>query len=262
MTALTRAILCASALLWSAAAFAAEPEAQALAPSGTLRAAINLGNPVLAQRGPAAGEPRGVSAELARALAQRLGVPVRFVIFDEAGEVAAAAAKDAWDVAFLAIDPVRAATIAYTAPYVLIEGVYAVPATSPLDSVEGVDRPGVRICVAERSAYDLYLTRALKQAQLVRLPNGARSEAAFLAGQCETIAGVKQPVQALVRAHPGLRLVPGRFMAIQQAMVVPKAHEAGLAFLRAFVEQAKASGMVRKALDASGQPDAEVAPPE
>jgi len=262
MTPLARAVLCASALLWSAAAFAAGAETEALAPSGTLRAAINLGNPVLAQRSSSGGEPRGVSAELARALAQRLGVPVRFVIFDEAGQVAAAATKDTWDVAFLAIDPVRAATIAYTAPYVLIEGVYAVPAASPLDSVAAVDRPGVRICVAEHSAYDLYLTRALKQAELVRLTNGAKSEAEFLAGNCEAIAGVKQPVQGLVQAHPGLRLLPGRFMAIQQAMAVPKAHEAGLGLVRAFVEEAKASGLVRKALDASGQRDAEVAPPE
>ncbi len=261
MTGPARALLAALALLPSAA-LAAAPEGAVLAPTGTLRAAINFGNPVLAQRDEHGGEPRGVSAELARALAERLGVPVRFVGFDEAGEVAGAATENVWDIAFLAIDPVRAATIAYTAPYVLIEGVYAVPAQSPVASVEQVDRPGVRVCVATHSAYDLYLTRVLKAAELVRLANGAKSEATFLAGGCAAIAGVKQPVQALVRAHPDLRLVPGRFMAIQQAMATPKAHASGLAFLRTFVEEAKSSGMVRRALDASGQPDAEVAPPE
>ena len=241
---------------------AAAPEAQSLAPTGTLRAAINVGNSVLAQPDPAGGEPRGVSPELGRALGERLGVPVKLVVYKEAGEVAAGAARDEWDVAFLAIDPVRAATIIYTAPYVLIEGVYAVPAGSKLDSVAAVDQPGVRVCVALGSAYDLYLTRALKQAQLLRFANGGLAETAFLGGGCEAIAGVKQPLAALVAAHPGLRLVPGRFMSIAQAMAIPKAHAAGAASLQAFVEQEKASGFVRRALDASGQRDAEVAPPQ
>ncbi len=239
---------------------AAAPQAPSLAPSGTLRAAINVGNSVLAQPDPAGGDPHGVSPELARALGERLGVPVKFIVYKEAGEVAAGAAKDEWDVAFLAIDPVRAATILYTAPYVLIEGVYAVPAGSKLDSVAAVDQPGIRVCVALHSAYDLYLTRELKQAQLLRFANGGLAVTAFLGAGCETIAGVKEPLAALVAAHPGLRLVPGRFMSIQQAMAIPKTHAAGADYLRAFIEQKKASGFVRRALDASGQRGAEVAP--
>lgn len=250
-------LLLASTVL---AATPAQEAARALAPNGTLRAAINFGNPVLAQRDPGSGEPRGVSAELARELGRRLNVPVAFVPFEEAGLVAAAAAQDVWDVAFLAIDPVRGATIDYTAPYVLIEGTYVVPANSPLDRMEAIDAPGVRVTVAKASAYDLFLTRALKHAELVRLPTGPEAEAAFLAGGYDAIAGVKQLMAALVQAHPELRHVPGRFMSIPQAMAVPKGREAGASYLKAFVEDAKASGFVRNALDASGQREAEVAP--
>lgn len=249
-------------LLLASTAVAAEPDtARVLAPSGTLRAAINFGNPVLAQRD-ATGEPRGVSVELARELGQRLGVPVRFVPYEEAGLVAAAAVQDAWDVAFLAIDPLRGATIEFTAPYVLIEGTYVAPPDSKLDSIEAVDQPGVRICVAANSAYDLFLSRALKHAELVRFASGGAAEAAFLGGAFHALAGVKQPLAALVRTHPELRLLPGRFMSIRQAMAVPKGRAAGSPFLRSFVEQAKASGFVRAALDATGQREAEVAPAE
>ena len=258
-------LVLAGGLLLASTSLAAAPApeiARALAPNGTLRAAINFGNSVLAQRDPAGGEPRGVSAELARELGRRLGVPVTFVPFEEAGLVAAAAVRDVWDVAFLAIDPVRGATIDYTAPYVLIEGTYVVPANSPLASLEAIDASGMRITVAKASAYDLFLTRALKHAELVRFPGGQEAEAAFLAGGYDAIGGVKQPMVALVQAHPELRHVPGRFMSIRQAMAAPKGREAAASYLKAFVEDAKASGFVRKALDASGQNDAEVAPLE
>ena len=231
-----------------------------LAPGGTLRAAINFGNPVLAQRDQATGEPRGVSAALARELGQRLGVPVQLVPYEEAGQVAAAAVRDAWDVAFLAVDPTRGATIEFTAPYVLIEGTYAVPPGSKLDGIDAVDQPGVRICVAANSAYDLFLTRALHRAELVRFAGGGEAEAAFLHGGCDALAGVRQPLAALVRTHPELRLLPGRFMAIQQAMAVPGSRAAGTPYLRGFVEEMKASGFVRAALDATDQHEAEVAP--
>src|SRR4051794_621686 len=146
--------------------------ARELAPSGTLRAAINFGNTVLAQKDPATGEPRGVSTELARELARRLGVPIEFVAFDAAGKVFDAIKAKTWDVAFLAIDPVRAAEIDFTGPYVVIEGAYAVPQDSPLRTVADVDRAGVRVAVARASAYELYLTRALKHATLVRESSG------------------------------------------------------------------------------------------
>ncbi len=256
-------LMLAGATLVASAAVAAEPDtARMLAPSGTLRAAINFGNPVLAQRDHASGEPRGVSAALARELGQRLGVPVRFVPYEEAGQVAAAAVQDAWDVAFLAVDPVRGATIEFTTPYVLIEGSYVVPPASKLDSIGAVDQPGVRICVAANSAYDLFLTRVLHHAELVRFAGGGEAEAAFLHGGFDALAGVKQPLAALVRTHPELRLLPGRFMAIQQAMAVPKSRAAGAPYLRGFVEEVKTSGFVRAALDATDQHEAEVAPAE
>ena len=256
-------LMLVGATLLASTVMAAEPDAaQVLAPTGTLRAAINFGNPVLAQRDTATGQPRGVSADLARELGRRLAVPVQFVTYEEAGLVAAAAEQDAWDVAFLAVDPTRGATIGFTPPYVLIEGTYAVPQRSKLDSVEAVDQPGVRIGVAANSAYDLFLSRALRHAELVRFANGADAQAAFLAGGFDALAGVRQPLAALVQARPEVRLVPGRFMAIRQAMAVPRTRAAGVPFLRRFVEEVKASGFVRAALDETGQHDAEVAPAE
>src|SRR5438309_10559562 len=161
-----------AAFVLAAAAQETTPAAKDLAPTGKLRVAINFGNPVLAQRGPS-GEPRGVSAALARELAKRLNVSIDFVTFEEAGKVAEAASEDKWDIAFLAIDPKRATTIDFTPPYVLIEGTYLTPTNSPLNQVEDVDKDGVRVAVAENSAYDLYLTRNLKHAKLIRAVNSA-----------------------------------------------------------------------------------------
>jgi len=230
-----------------------------LAPGGRLRAAINFGNSVLAQPDPAGGAPRGVSAELARELARRLGVAIDYVTFDAAGKVFDALKAGAWDIAFLAVDPVRAAGIAFTAPYVVIEGTYVVPADSPLRAIEDVDRAGVRVAVARGSAYDLYLTRTLKHATLIRAPSGAEAFDLFVKDRLEAAGGVRQPIMAFAQAHPGMRVMPGRFMAIEQAMGVPKGRDVG--YLRKFVEEMKASGFVARALKASGQADATVAPP-
>jgi polar amino acid transport system substrate-binding protein len=234
------------------------PAAKDLAPSGKLRAAINFGNPVLAQRGPN-GEPRGVSAALARELANRLNVPIEFVLFEEAGKVAEAAAEDKWDVAFLAIDPKRAATIDFTPPYVLIEGAYLVPANSLLEKVEDVDKDGIRVAVAENSAYDLYLTRNLKNANLVRAVNSAAAVSDFEQGKVKVLAGVRQPLETYARAHPGTRVMEGRFMSIRQAMCSPRGREAAARYLQGFIEGMKESGFVAKALAESGQ-SATVAP--
>ena len=155
-----------------------------IAPTGPLRAAINFGNTVLAQKDPATGEARGVSVDLARELAWRLNVPLDIVPYDAAGKVTADATKNKWDVAFFAIDPKRAEDTAFTAPYVIIEGGYAVPASSPIKSVEDVDRAGVRIAVSNRSAYDLYLSRVLKQAELVRAPSPQASFEMFAKEAC------------------------------------------------------------------------------
>jgi polar amino acid transport system substrate-binding protein len=231
-----------------------------LAPSGKLRAAINFGNIVLAQKDPAGGEPRGVSAELARELAKRLGVPIEYVTFDAAGKVFDALKAGAWDVAFLAIDPDRSG-IEFTGPYVVIEGAYLVPANSPLQTNEDVDRDGVRVAVARGSAYDLYLTRALKRAQLVRESSGPQALDMFRKDRLEAAAGVKQPIVLFARDHPDTRVIPGRFMVIEQAMGTPKGRDASVRYLREFIEEMKASGFVAKALKASDQPDAAVAPP-
>ena len=232
-----------------------------LAPKGRLRAAINFGNSVLAQPDPAGGPPRGVSAELARELARRLGISIDYVSFDAAGKVFEAAKAGLWDVAFLAVDPVRAAGIDFTAPYVVIEGVYVVPHDSALRTVADVDRDGVRVAVAEGSAYDLYLTRALKHARLLRQPSGPEALEMFVKDRLEAAAGVRQPMVAFAQANPETRLIPGRFMAIEQAMGTVKGREAGVAYLRTFIEEMKASGFVARALEASGQGDASVAPP-
>ena len=233
-----------------------------LAPTGKLRAAINFGNPVLAQKDPATGDARGVTGDLARELAKRLGVQVEFVGFDTAGKVSGSAKDGIWDICFLAIDPVRAADIAFTGPYVVIEGVYIVPKDSGLQAVADVDRAGVRIAVGKGSAYDLFLTREIKHATLVRDASSGKSLDMFLRDKLEAGAGVKQPVVAFAKEHPDTRLIPGRFMAIEQAMGTIKGRDgAAVRYLHEFVEEMKASGFVAKALQASGQGDAEVAPP-
>lgn len=231
-----------------------------LAPRGTLRAAINFGNPVLAQKDPATGEPRGVSVDLARELGRRLGVPVELVTFDAAGKVFDALRSGAWDVAFLAIDPARAAAIDFTPPYVLIEGTYLVPSSSPIHEIADVDGDGVRIAVGRGSAYDLYLTRAVKRARLVRAETSPAALELFLAERLEAAAGVRQPLQSFARAHPGVRVLEGRFMAIEQAMGTPRGREAGARYLRRFVVEALSSGLVAGALARSGQADVTVAP--
>ena len=248
-------------LLAASAAAAPADAVKDLAPSGRLRAAINFGNPVLAQKDPATGEPRGVSVALARELGRQLGVPVDLVPFNEAGAVFEASKTGAWDVAFLAIDPVRAAEIGFTAAYVVIEGTYAVPAGSNLQKIEDVDRDGVRIGVAKGSAYDLFLTRTLKHAQIVRAANSAAAVELLEQHQVEALAGVKQPLIEYAKTHPAVRIIPGRFMEIAQAMGTLKARTIGIGYLKSFVETMKSSGFVAQELAASGQHDATVAPP-
>ncbi len=227
-----------------------------LAPTGKLRATINLGNIVLAQGTPDA--PRGITVDLARELARRLGAPVEFTCFDAAGKAFEAFKGGRLDVIFLAIEPVRANEIAFTEPYVLIEGVYMVRKESPILKNEDIDRPGIRIGVNMNSAYDLFLTRTLKAAILVRGDDGI---ALFAKDGLDVAAGVKQPMAIYANGHPEVRLLDGRFMEIRQAVGVAKGRDAGAAYLRAFVEEMKASGFVADALKRSNQPDAVVAPP-
>ncbi|WP_298933618.1 ABC transporter substrate-binding protein [uncultured Ramlibacter sp.] len=231
-----------------------------LASTGKLRAAINFGNPILANRN-AAGEAVGVSVDLAREAARRLGVPIELVLFNSAGNVVEAVKARQVDLAFVAIDPVRAADTEYTAPYVIIEGAYLVRNASPLQRNEEVDRAGTRVVVGRGSAYDLYLARELKAATLVRAPTSPVVTDVFLAQNLEVAAGVRQQLEADAVRVGGVRLLPGRFMVIEQAMGVPKGRMAAQAWLSAFIEEMKASGFVANALQRHGIQGAAVAPP-
>ena len=231
-----------------------------IAPTGTLRAAINYGNPVLAQKS-AIGEPGGVSVELTRELGRRLGVPVTLVAYEAAGKVTGDATSGKWDIAFVARDPERAKDIEFTPPYVIIEGAYLVPANSPLQKNEDVDREGVRISVSRGSAYDLFLSRGvIKRATLVRAPSPPASVELFVHDKLEALAGVKQPLVAFAAAHPKYRVLPGRFMVIEQALAVPRGRPLAARYLNNFIDELKASGFVAAALEKSGQRDAAVAP--
>jgi polar amino acid transport system substrate-binding protein len=230
-----------------------------LTPTGRLRAAINTGNAVLARRdGDGA---QGVSVDLANELAKRLGVPLDLVVVDAAVKSVEAVASGAADVGFFAIDPKRGEQIAFTGPYVLIEGAYLVREESPLHANEEVDRPGHRVVVAQGSAYDLHLTRELKHATILRAASTPRGVEFFLREGAEVAAGVKQQLEADMKRFEGLRLLPGRFMVIRQAMgcLGTRGAEAA-AQLAAFVEEMKASGFVAEALQRHGIEGASVAP--
>ncbi len=231
-----------------------------LAPTGVLRVAINFGNIVLAQPDPITGQPQGVSVDLAHEVAKQLGLPLEFVTFDSAGKVFAAVDAGVWDMAFMAVDPVRAERLGFTSPYVIIEGTYMVQNNSPLQTVDQVDRAGVRVAVGQGTAYDLFLSRALQQAEIVRAATSAAAIDLFVEQSLETVAGVRQPLLAYAQQHPGFRVMDGRFTAIEQAMAVPKANAAALAWLSTFIEAMKASGFVTSALQRSGQTGASVAP--
>lgn len=232
----------------------------ALLPTGVLRASINLGNPILARRG-ADGAPAGISVDLAHALAERLQAPLELVVFDAAGRSVAAVTAGEADVGFFAIDPLRADGLHFTAPYVLIEGSYLVREASPVQRNEDVDRAGVRVTVGRGSAYDLYLSRTLRHAAIERAPTSPAVVDTFLAQQADVAAGVRQQLQADADRLPGLRVLPGRFMVIEQAMGLPRARdEAGAVFLRGFVEAMKDSGFVADAMRRHGIQGAVVAP--
>jgi polar amino acid transport system substrate-binding protein len=244
----------------SASAQSAPPEAvKELAPSGTLRAAINVGNVVLAQKDET-GQVHGASVDLARELARRLGVPIDLHVYDAAGKVTDAVKNSEWDIAFVAIEPARAQGIAFTAPYVVIEGTYLVRVDSPLKSIADVDHDGVRIAVGKGSAYDLYLTRTLQHATLVRYPSPPLGFAGFIADKLDAAAGVRQFLDAFAKTRPDLRVMPEHFQEIREAMGTPLGRDAGLQYLSGFIEEMKTSGFVKSALERSGQSGDLVAP--
>ncbi len=236
--------------------------ATTFAPTGTLRASINMGNPILANKDPATGQPYGISIDLARNLAKRLGVEVELVVFDTAGKSVDAVKNERADVGFFAVDPLRGAEISFTLPYVLIEGCYMVREASPLQRNEDVDQAGVSVTVGAGSAYDLYLTREIKHAQIVRALSSPAVVDTFIAQGLDVAAGVKQQLEADAKRIPGLRLLPGRFMEIRQAMGTPKSRGAAAAtYLHAYVEEMKASGFVADSMKRHGIQGATVAGP-
>ncbi|MFE0020392.1 transporter substrate-binding domain-containing protein [Amycolatopsis sp. NPDC059021] len=235
----------------------------AFAPAGTLRASINLGNPILAGRDAVSGEPVGVSVDLAREFAARLGVDVELVVFEKAAASVEAVRGEQADIGFFAIDPARSEGLLFTAPYVLIEGAYLVPDSSPLTGNAQVDAAGQRISVGSGSAYDLFLTREIRQAEIVRLQGAAGAIAALRSGSVTVAAGIRQVLEREAARAPGVRVLPGRFMVIQQAMGTPAGRGAeAQATLAAFVEEMKASGFVAEALKRHSVEGAIVAPSE
>ena len=233
---------------------------RALAPDGRLRAAINFGNPILANKDAKTGEPVGVSIDLARELGRRLNVPVELVTFEAAGKVVEAVTANEVSIAFVAIDPQRAVSTFYSAAYVVIEGAYLVRNDSPLKANEEVDRAGTRVATAKGSAYDLYLSRELKNAKVTHAPTSQAVTDTFLSLNLDVAAGVKQQLQMDAARVPGVRLLPGRFMVINQAIGTPISRAAAGEYLKAFIEEMKASGFVAASLARHGIQGAEVAP--
>lgn len=232
------------------------------APTGTLRAGINHSNPILATRDPQTGELKGIAVDIARELGRRLNVPVTLVPFDAAGKMTDTARSNVWDIAFLGIDPARAQDIDYSAAYVELEGTYLVPADSPLRTIADVDREGIRISVTTKSAYDLFLTRAIQHAKIVRAPSTPESISDFATQKLDALAAPRTALVPVAARFPGSRILEGHFMTIPQAAGIPKGRPAAARYLRTFIEEMKASGFVADALKRHGLTvnDALVAP--
>jgi polar amino acid transport system substrate-binding protein len=220
-----------------------------LAPHGVLRAGINMGNFLLVTGKSPSGDPEGVAPDMAREIAEQLGVPVKYVPFARPGELADAAGSDVWDIGLIGAEPARAERIAFTPAYVEIEATYLVPAGSPLRTVEEVDRPGVRIAVTARSAYDLWLARNIAHAELVRSESLDGAYDQFVAEKLDALAGLRPRLLSDVQKLPGARLLDGQFTAVQQAVGTARRNAAGARFLRDFVEEAKASGLVARLIE-------------
>ena len=231
-----------------------------LAPTGTLRVGINQGNFLVVTKDPASGELRGIAVDLAQELGRRAGLPVEFIAYASAGKMAEAATTGAWDVAFLGAEPERRNEISFTPSYLEIEATYLVPAGSPIRAIAEVDRDAVRIAVAAKSAYDLFLSRTLQRARLMRAEGIDASFKLFIADKLEALAGLKPRLVADAQLLPGSRILEGRFTAIQQAIGTPRGRDAGATYLRGFIEDVKASGFVAQAMERHGVRGVSVAP--
>lgn len=232
-----------------------------LAPTGKLRAGINYGNVILATRDRTTGESSGVAIDLMQDLARRLGVPAEIVAFDSVAAMGDAAPTNAWDIAFLGSDPQREKLMSFTAAYLEIDATYLVPRASPFRTAAEVDREGVRVAAPARANYELFLTRNLKRAQLVSTQGAEAAFDLLVTGKVDALAGLKQGLLDLLQKLPESRILEGHFMRVQQSIAVPKGRDAGLAYLRRVIEEAKTSGLVARAIERTGARGVSVAPP-
>lgn len=232
-----------------------------LAPTGVLRAGINLSNFLLVTGRSDIGDPVGVAPDMAQAIADRLGVPAQLIPFKSPGELADQAGKDIWDIGLIGAEPQRAEKISFTAAYVEIEATYMVPAGSPIASIADVDRKGVRIAVSARSAYDLWLENNIRNATLVRVSGLDAAFQTFLADKLDVLAGLRPGLLKDVEKAPGLKILEGKFTAVQQAVGTARPNSAGAAFLADFVEEAKKSGLVARLIERHKVKGLSVAPP-
>jgi polar amino acid transport system substrate-binding protein len=232
-----------------------------LAPTGVLRAGINLSNFLLVTRIGPTGDPEGVAPDLAREVAVRLNVPVKYVTFKTPGELADAAGRGVWDIGLIGAEPQRAERIAFTAAYAEIEATYLVPAGSPLKTIADVDARAVRIAVTGRSAYGLWLDRNIKHAELVRTETLDSAYERFVGDRLEALAGLRPRLLSDVEKLPGARILDGKFTAVQQAIGTARENAAGAAFLRQFVEEAKASALIARLIERHKVRGLSVAPP-
>ena len=230
-----------------------------LAPTGKLRVGLNMSNFLLTATDAATGKPKGLAADMGMELGRRLGVPVELVPFPNPGAVADAAKTGVWDVGFIGAEPQRANEIDFTAAYVEIEATYLVPPGSPIKAIADVDRPGTRIAISDRSAYDLYLSRHLKHAELIRA-RGDDVFQRFLSEKLDAMAGLRPGLVKIQEKLTGSRILDGYFTAVQQAAGAPKGRPAGAKYLREFIEDAKASGLVAKLIEKNNVHGLTVAP--
>jgi polar amino acid transport system substrate-binding protein len=232
-----------------------------LAPTGVLRAGINLSNFLLVTGKSPTGDPVGVSPDMAAEIAQRLGVPVKYAPYKTPGELADAADAGAWDIGLIGAEPQRAEKIAFTAAYCEIEATYMVPAGSPLKTIADVDKPGIKIAVTGRAAYGLWLDRNIKAATLVRTDSLDSAYEKFVADKLDALAGLRPRLITDVKKLPGARILDGQFTAVQQAIGTARKNTAGAAWLRIFAEEAKASGLVARLIERHKVVGLSVAPP-
>jgi polar amino acid transport system substrate-binding protein len=223
-----------------------------LAPTGKLRVGINYGNPLFATRNRATGEASGIAIDLARELGRRMGMPVELVGYDSGGQLTAGLKAGGWDVAFLAYEQAREAEITFAAAFAEVDSTYLVPAGSKLRTVEAVDSEGIRVAVSAKGGNDLFLSRTLKRAQLVRVPGSAAAFKMFVADNLDAFAGLRPELMRRAANLPGSRVLDGRFTVIQYSVSTPKGRDAGAEYLRRFVEDVKASGLVAQMIDRSG----------